>query len=185
MIGFTPFGEALATLEQLENRSSALAAAVEANAAADKLERAGQLNKAALTRVHAGRALLRAERVGDAIKALRLGAKLNLPPADADVRALVCRTLAHALLLAPLGASPSADNLSEARGLATEAIAAARGKPEDFTRGELADAWVLLGRAEHFLGATSAAKAAHAAALALEPYDRRELDRLGKSLGLR
>jgi len=184
-IPFTPYLKSLASLERIEASKSGPAAADAALAEAAELQRSGQLAKAALILVHGGRAFLRADHVVEAIRTLRRAAQLDLAPQDADVRALVCRTLAYVLLLTPVGVSPSDENLAAVQDLAQEALAAAREKPEYFTRGEIADAWILLGRAEHSRGAAPAARAAYDAALALEPYDRRELDALGKSLGVR
>ncbi|MBL4845076.1 MAG: serine/threonine protein kinase [Planctomycetes bacterium] len=184
MFPFTDFGRTLARLERLENKASGFAAADQAASEASALQKKGQLSKAAVTLVLAGRALLRADRIVGAIKTLRRAARLSLPEQDADVRALVCRTLASALLLATPGVAPSAAHLNEAQALATEALTAGRAHPKHFTRGEIADAWVLVGRAELLRGAKPEAKAAYEAALALEPYDRRELTTLGEALGL-
>ena len=184
-IGLTAFGAALAQLEQLENARSPRAAAEVAGKAAEELERSGELGKAVLMRVHGARLLSRAQQPIDATRTLRVAAAMALPETDGDLRALVCRALARALLSAPGGTRPAPESLVEARTLARESVALGQARPELFTRGERADAWVLLGRAELALGSEELARDAWRAAQALDPFDPRELQALGRVLDSR
>lgn len=86
----------------------------------------------------------------------------RLTPADPDVRSLVARRLARVLLDLNLGAARAAE-------LARETLAYPL-----LTRGEAADAWLQLARAERALGRSP--EAALEAARALDPFDTRELD---------
>ena len=184
-VGITDLGQALARIEQLDNASSALSAARAAEDAAAEFQAAGESSKAALILLHGARALSRAQRSVDATLALRKAAAVQLPASEGDLRALICRALAFGLLSAPAGVAPTAANLRGARDLAREACTLSEAQPERFTRGERADAWVLLGRAELGLGDAAAAQAALRRAEACEPYDRRELAALEASLELR
>ena len=115
----------------------------------------------ALLEVALARACTRSEQPQRALEVLE-AAHARLTQADADVRALVARRLARQLL-------DMEYEFARAAELAREALAYPR-----LTRGERADAWLQLARAEQALGRSP--DAALRAARALEPFDARELD---------
>jgi len=128
--------------------------------------------RAALAYVRAGRILLRPGHEG-ARGPLEAAARLSL--AAPDTRALVCRTLARALLAE--GADPG-----RAEALALEAGERPAASDDPRTKGELADAWLLAARARWKRGDAAGAQAALDRARGLDACDKRELDAMGRLL---
>jgi len=124
--------------------------------------------RAAVALVRAGRAHRRAGRLAETRRVLERATGLRLGGVDADVRALVARRLARALL--DSGGAP---------GRAADLARAAAEADAPLTRGERADAWLLVARARRDLGERTAAETAVAEAAALEP---RELEAVRAAL---